>query len=42
MKNLGVFVMYSVFSVLLGICIGCSPLASNKILKIIVMAVTGG
>ena len=34
--------MYSAFAVLLGICIGCSPLSSNRILKIIVIAVTGG
>ncbi len=34
--------MSSLFAVLLGICIGISPLGSIKILKVIITAVTGG
>jgi hypothetical protein len=34
--------MYSLFAVAIGISIGCSPLGNSRILKVIVMALTGG
>jgi len=34
--------MYSLLALVLGVCIGCSPLGNSKIVKIIVLAVTGG
>jgi hypothetical protein len=34
--------MYSVIALVLGICIGCSPLGKSRILKVIAVALTGG
>lgn len=34
--------MYSLLAIAVGICVGCSPLGSSRMLKIIVMTLTGG
>jgi hypothetical protein len=34
--------MYSLIAVAVGICIGCSPLGNSRMLKVIIMALTGG
>lgn len=34
--------MYSLLAAVLGICIGSSPLGNSKILKVIIVALTGG
>ena len=36
------YIMYAILSVVIGICIGCSPLGNSRMVKIIVMALTGG
>lgn len=34
--------MYALLFVVVGLCIGFSPLGNNRILRIFIMAVTGG
>ena len=34
--------MYSLLAIAVGICIGCSPLGNSRMLKVIIMALTGG
>jgi hypothetical protein len=34
--------MNSLIAVGIGICIGCSPLGNSRMLKVIIMALTGG
>jgi hypothetical protein len=34
--------MESLIAIVIGLCIGLSPLSNNKLFRIIVMAITGG
>ena len=34
--------MYSLLSVVIGLCLGFSPLGNSRILRIFIMSVTGG
>ena len=34
--------MYFLITIAVGICIGCPPLGNSQMLKIIIMALTGG
>jgi hypothetical protein len=34
--------MYSLIAIAVGICIGCSPLGNSRVLKVLVIALTGG
>ena len=34
--------MYSLLAIGVGICIGCSQLGNSRILKVVIMALTGG